>query len=60
MLTSAGIAAGLDCCLHLLARLSGTGEANRIARHLVVAPLRAGAQLQLTARRPSGPRWIAG
>ncbi len=51
---SAGIAAGLDCCLHLLARLSWTGEANRIARHLVVAPLRAGAQLQLTARPALG------
>ena len=38
MPTSAGIAAGLDCCLHLLARWSGTGETNRIARHLVSAP----------------------
>ena len=54
VLTSAGIAAGLDCCLHLLARLSGTGEANRIARHLVVAPQRAGAQPQLTARPALG------
>ncbi len=47
VLTSAGVAAGLDCCLHLLARISGVGEANRIARHLVVAPLRAGQQPQL-------------
>ena len=50
VLTSAGIAAGLDCCLHLLARLSGAAEANRVARHLVVAPQRSGAQPQLTAR----------
>lgn len=50
VLTSAGIAAGLDCCLHLLARLSGVGEANRVARHLVVAPQRAGAQPQIIAR----------
>lgn len=50
ILTSAGIASGLDCCLHLLARLSGVGEANRIARHLVVAPQRAGAQPQLIER----------
>lgn len=47
ILTSAGIASGLDCCLHLLARISGVGEANRIARHLVLAPQRAGAQPQL-------------
>lgn len=46
VLTSAGIAAGLDCCLHLLARLSGVAEANRVARHQVVAPLRSGDQPQ--------------
>lgn len=50
VLTSAGIAAGLDCCLHLLSRLRGAGEANRVARHLVVAPQRAGAQPQLIDR----------
>lgn len=46
IVTSAGVAAGLDCCLHLLARLCGSAEANRIARHLVVAPQRAGAEPQ--------------
>jgi transcriptional regulator GlxA family with amidase domain len=50
ILTSAGIAAGLDCCLHLLARISGIAEANRIARHLVVAPQRSGEQPQLIDR----------
>lgn len=50
VLTSAGIAAGLDCCLHLLARFSGLAEANRIARHLVVAPQRGGEQPQLIER----------
>ena len=50
ILTSAGIASGLDCCLHLLARISGTAEANRIARHLVVAPQRTGMQPQLIER----------
>jgi transcriptional regulator GlxA family with amidase domain len=54
ILTSAGIASGLDCCLHLLARISGAGEANRIARHLVVAPQRAGEQPQLIARPAVG------
>ena len=47
VVTSAGVAAGLDCCLHLLGRLMGTGEANRVARHLVAPPQRAGAQVQL-------------
>lgn len=50
VLTSAGIASGLDCCLHLLARLSGVTEAHRVARHLVVAPQRMGKQPQLVPR----------
>ena len=54
ILTSAGIASGLDCCLHLLARISGVAEANRIARHLVVAPQRAGEQPQLIDRPAVG------
>lgn len=54
MLTSAGVASGLDCCLHLLARMSGIGEANRIARHLVVAPQRGGEQPQLIERPAIG------
>ncbi|PZU92710.1 MAG: AraC family transcriptional regulator [Chelatococcus sp.] len=54
ILTSAGIAAGLDCCLHLLARLSGLAEANRVARHLVVAPQRGGGQPQLIERPAAG------
>lgn len=49
VLTSAGIASGLDCCLHLLGRLSGAREANRVARHLVVAPVRTGEQPQVIA-----------
>lgn len=47
ILTSAGVASGLDCCLHLVARLAGIAEANRIARQLVVAPQRVGHQPQL-------------
>lgn len=50
VLTSAGNAAGLDCCLHLLARLSGLAAANNAARYLVVAPHRSGGQPQLTKR----------
>lgn len=54
VLTSAGIAAGLDCCLHLLARCCGVAEANRVARHLVLAPQRTGEQPQLIARPAIG------
>lgn len=46
ILTSAGTAAGIDCCLHLLRRQYGTAVANRVARRLVVAPHRQGGQAQ--------------
>ncbi len=46
IITSAGTAAALDCCLHLLRRVCGTQAANRVARRLVVAPHRAGGQAQ--------------
>ncbi|WP_322998620.1 GlxA family transcriptional regulator [Castellaniella sp.] len=50
VVTSAGMAAGLDCCLHLLARISGQAEANRVARRMVVAPQRGGGHPQLIER----------
>ncbi len=46
ILTSAGTAAGIDCCLHLLRQLCGAEISNRIARRLVVAPHREGGQAQ--------------
>lgn len=46
VITSAGTAASLDCCLHLLRRLCGAEVANRVARRLVVAPHREGGQAQ--------------
>lgn len=46
MVTSAGTAAGLDCCLHLVRLWHGAEVANRIARRLVVAPHRQGGQAQ--------------
>ncbi|MBV8635826.1 MAG: helix-turn-helix domain-containing protein [Burkholderiaceae bacterium] len=46
VLTSAGTAAGLDCCLHLLRELCGAEVSNRVARRLVVAPHREGGQAQ--------------
>jgi transcriptional regulator GlxA family with amidase domain len=46
ILTSAGTAAAIDCCLHLVRRDHGAEIANRIARRLVVAPHRHGGQSQ--------------
>jgi len=50
ILTSAGVAAGLDCCLYLLRQLCGADAANRVARQLVVAPHRQGGQAQFIER----------
>ncbi|WP_233831934.1 helix-turn-helix domain-containing protein [Paraburkholderia sp. ZP32-5] len=46
VLTSAGTAAGLDCCLHVLRKIGGTQAANYVARRLVVSPHRQGGQAQ--------------
>jgi transcriptional regulator GlxA family with amidase domain len=46
VLTSAGVAAGIDLCLHIVRRDHGTTAANAIARRIVVAPQRAGGQAQ--------------
>jgi transcriptional regulator GlxA family with amidase domain len=50
VVTSAGVAAGLDCCLHLLRQLCGAQAANGIARKLVIAPHRQGGQAQFIER----------
>lgn len=46
VLTSAGTAAGLDACLHLVRRTWGATAAQAIARRMVVAPQRLGGQAQ--------------
>lgn len=46
VITSAGTAAGLDCCLHLLRSDWGAEVANRVARRMVLAPHRQGGQAQ--------------
>jgi AraC family transcriptional activator FtrA len=46
LLTSAGSAAGIDLCLHLVRRDHGASVANQVARRLVVAPHREGGQAQ--------------
>jgi transcriptional regulator GlxA family with amidase domain len=46
IVTSAGVAAGIDLCLHLVRRDLGADAANAIARQIVVAPHRDGGQAQ--------------
>ncbi|MHB1801394.1 MAG: GlxA family transcriptional regulator [Actinomycetes bacterium] len=46
VLTSAGTAAGIDACLHLVRTAHGARAAAAIARRMVVAPQRAGGQAQ--------------
>ncbi|MDQ1485541.1 MAG: AraC family transcriptional regulator, transcriptional activator FtrA [Actinomycetota bacterium] len=56
VLTSAGSAAGLDLCLHLVRKDFGPSVANMVARRLVVAPHRAGGQAQfIEAAVPPAP-----
>ncbi|SDU76266.1 GlxA family transcriptional regulator [Jiangella alkaliphila] len=46
ILTSAGVAAGIDLCLHIVRRDFGTAVANRAARRCLVPPWRDGGQAQ--------------
>jgi AraC family transcriptional activator FtrA len=46
VLTSAGSAAGLDLCLHLVRQDHGPSVANAVARRLVIPPHREGGQAQ--------------
>jgi transcriptional regulator GlxA family with amidase domain len=46
VLTSAGVAAGIDLCLHIVRRDHGSEVANQVARRCVVPPWREGGQAQ--------------
>jgi transcriptional regulator GlxA family with amidase domain len=46
VLTSAGLAAGIDLCLHVIRADHGTQVANAVARYCVVPPWREGGQAQ--------------
>jgi len=46
VLTSAGVAAGIDCCLHIVREQHGHAIANQVARRLVIPPHREGMQAQ--------------
>ncbi len=50
VVTSAGTAAGIDACLHLVRKEQGSAVANRIARRMVVPPHREGGQAQYVDR----------
>ena len=57
ILTSAGVAAGIDLCLHLIRRDHGVYAANDVARAIVAAPYRSGGQSQFVPRalgKPAG------
>ncbi|MFF4955000.1 GlxA family transcriptional regulator [Streptomyces chattanoogensis] len=54
--TSAGAAAGVDLCLHLVRRDYGAAHAARIARHMVMPPHREGGQAQYASPPPSPKR----
>jgi len=50
MLTSAGLAAGIDMCLHVLRLDLGADAAAAVARNMVVPPYRDGGQAQFLTR----------
>ena len=59
VITSAGTAAGIDACLHVVRLEHGAAVANQLARRMVVAPHRDGGQAQfvpvLVETAPDGP-----
>ncbi|MET8834503.1 helix-turn-helix domain-containing protein [Micromonospora sp. NPDC004540] len=56
LLTSAGTAAGIDACLHLVRQEHGSATATRLARRMVVPPHRDGGQSQyVEAPIPKAP-----
>jgi len=55
VLTSAGLAAGIDLCLHLIRSDHGAQVANAVARYCVVPPWREGGQAQFIDRHVPAP-----
>lgn len=55
ILTSAGVAAGIDLCLHVIRGDHGAAAAAAVARRVVVAPYREGGQAQYLAAPLPGP-----
>ena len=55
VLTSAGLAAGIDLCLHIIRADHGAQVANAVAKYCVVPPWREGGQAQFIDRRMPAP-----
>jgi transcriptional regulator GlxA family with amidase domain len=55
VMTSAGLSAGIDLCLHVVREDFGAAAGDRVARHMVAAPHREGGQAQFIARPPARP-----
>jgi transcriptional regulator GlxA family with amidase domain len=55
ILTSAGVAAGIDLCLHVIRSDLGSAVATEVARNIVVAPHRDGGQAQYLDAPVPGP-----
>jgi transcriptional regulator GlxA family with amidase domain len=55
VLTSAGLAAGIDLCLHIIRSDHGAKVANAVARYCVVPPWREGGQAQFIDRQLPEP-----
>ncbi len=65
IITSAGTAAGIDACLHILRQEHGHAVANAVARRMVVPPFRDGGQAQyvetpMPVLRQAGTEELAG
>jgi transcriptional regulator GlxA family with amidase domain len=56
VMTSAGLSAGIDLCLHVVRKDFGAATGDRVARHMVAAPHREGGQAQFIARAPAPAR----
>jgi transcriptional regulator GlxA family with amidase domain len=50
VMTSAGLSAGIDLCLHVIRKDCGAAVGERVARHMVAAPHREGGQAQFIER----------
>jgi transcriptional regulator GlxA family with amidase domain len=54
VMTSAGLSAGIDLCLHVVRKDFGAAAGERVARRMVAAPHRDGGQAQFIERPPAG------
>lgn len=61
VMTSAGLSAGIDLCLHVIREDCGAAVGERVARHMVAAPHRDGGQAQFIERpRPEAAAGAVG